>query len=258
MRAKIFLLVFIVLIFISIFFIGNSDFFKIKSIDIQTEHIACADANQIRDSSNLLGQNIFFINSSRIKDVIKNRFICIKDIQISRNFPNKVSIFASGREPKALLLVLKDEEASQSANFENIATPSARIAEKSVDKFLVDSVGVIFAKENNNLDIPRIFYYKKDVSLGQVVEPVSQSLKILQKVKSYGLDVSISEILEESLLIHPQVKGPRIVFKLKENLDTQLASLQLILKQAKIDEKELEFIDLRFDKPVIILAPKKT
>jgi len=43
----------------------------------------------------------------------------------------------------------------------------------------------------------------------------------------------------------------KIYFNLEEDMAFQLASLQLILNQDKIEKDKVEYIDLRFDKPVI-------
>ena len=64
--------------------------------------------------------------------------------------------------------------------------------------------------------------------------------------------------MDNYLIVFPQVDNPKVFFRLDNEIDLQLASLQLILEKAKIDERILEFIDLRFDKPIVRFAPKKT
>lgn len=239
----------------------RSNIFIIKSVDVYLDKIECADEIQIRDSAHLYGQNLILLNPSKAINNLKSNFLCIKDIQISRNFPkgvfsNQVSIFASGREPKAIILVSKEKEATESASIENIATPSARIHEV-ISSFLVDDQGILFAKDVNLSNIPKVYYYE-DLTLGQTsTQSILDAIRILEKIKLYGLDVQETEVRDDLFLIYPNLGVPRIVFRLEENFDTQLASLQLISSQAKIDENELEFIDLRFDKPVVRLAPKK-
>lgn len=243
----------ILLAIISTLFIIRSNIFTIQSMDVYLEKIGCVGHEEIKKSSNLLGQNFFLFNSAKVRENIKNNFLCVRDVETSRHFPNSVSIFVFGREPKVFLLVLKNREATQGATFENIATPSAEQLENA-DSFLVDREGVIFAKAYNLVDIPKIYYYGSDISLGQKSkDELAGSLKILEKVKSYGLDIITSHLSDEIFIMNP----PKIIFKMGQNIDAQLASLQLILNQAKIEEKELEFIDLRFDKPVVKLAPKK-
>lgn len=243
----------IVLFLTSALFLLRSDVFIIRTVSVRTEKVACANSNQIKNSIQLLGQNFFLFNSAKVRENIKNNFLCVRDVETSRHFPSSVSIFVSGREPKVLLLVFKNREATQGATFENIATPSAEQL-ANADGFLVDREGVIFEKADNLVDIPKIYYYGSDISLGQKSKDgLVDSLKILEKVKLYGLDIRISHLSDEIFIMNP----PKIIFKIGQNIDAQVASLQLILNQAKIEEKELEFIDLRFDKPVVKLAPKK-
>lgn len=245
----------LMVLLLAAFFIIRSDFFNIKKVDIQLDKVECTNTDQIRSVTNTIGANIILLNPSYIKDTVKSKFLCVKDVFISRKFPNTVRMNVLGRERKALLLALK-REASESADLENIATPSAE-GLGGIEGLEVDEEGIIFAKSAPRFNLPRI-YLHDDLALGQLAPATTyEALKILDKVKFYSLNVSDSEILDNSFIIYPKAGVPKIILKLERNLDTQLASLQLILNQAKIDEKVVEFIDLRFDKPVIRLAPKK-
>lgn len=255
------MLVVFILMGILVFVLSKLGLFTINKIDIVTQNISCIDGNQLKTSSGLLGQNLF---SSNFKDVAKNlkeKFICIKDIELSLVFPNKVRIETKDRQPVALLLLLKSKEASASSLLENIATPSA---EQSQEAYLIDDEGIAFAKDIGITILPKIFLYNTSVSLGKKAasDNIENSLKILVGVKKLGLDVKMAAILDNFFVLFSY---PRVVFKLDDKMnkffpaeiDTQLASLQLILDKAKIDLKELEFIDLRFDKPIVRIAPKK-
>ncbi len=250
-----FIIVFILLLIIIIFSVFRSNFFSIKTVDVAVDKLSCADSNQIKNSIQLIGQNFFLFNSVKVRENIRNNFLCVRDVKTSRHFPSHVSIFVSGREPKVLLLVFGNREATQGATFEDIATPSAKAVENA-DSFFIDREGVIFAKADNTANIPKIYYYGLDISLGKQKKRLVDLLKILEKVKLYGLDIRQSQLSDEIFIMNPP-RGPKIIFNMDQKLDAQLASLQLILNQAKIDENQLEFIDLRFDKPVVKLAPKK-
>ena len=79
----------------------------------------------------------------------------------------------------------------------------------------------------------------------------------MDAVKKMGISVNESFLNDSFFIIKDETSVIKVIFRLKNEVDIQLASLQLILDKAKIDEKELEFIDLRFDKPVVRYAPKK-
>ena len=46
--------------------------------------------------------------------------------------------------------------------------------------------------------------------------------------------------------------GGEVILSLKKNIDKQITSLQLILKQLTIDGRKFNRIDFRFDKPLVV------
>ncbi|TSC87728.1 MAG: Uncharacterized protein G01um10147_414 [Microgenomates group bacterium Gr01-1014_7] len=233
-------------------FLFRSNIFTITSIEVEIEKVGCVESDKIRDASNLLGQNFFLLNSSKLENDLKNKYVCIHKVNLSRYFPNKVKLFIFGREPAAILIVLKDGEATESAE----ATPSAE-ASSSAEGFVVDNEGVVYSNSIEQINAPYIYAGGLNLTVGQKIKDdfIGKILKILEKLKSFGVDVKETKIYSNSLLLTGAM--PRIIFKLSDNIDTQIASLQLILNKAKIDGEILEFIDLRFDKPVVKFAPKK-
>ena len=225
--------------------------FTIKTIDTQLDRASCTNDQKIKEAAEIFGQNFFLINKDSVEMLLKEKFSCIKAVNLKRAFPNKVKMTILGREVAAILLPLKDEKASAATFLENIATPSASEVSTS---FLIDNEGVVFADETSKLNWPKIFANISNVSLGQRLEKVVASLKIMGKVKTYGLDADTFLVLDNFFVIF---SDPKVIFKLDETIEEQLASLQLILEKAKIDASQLEFIDLRFEKPVVRFAPKK-
>jgi len=250
-----------IVILISLFFltIFKLDFFKVKAIDIKKDKVNCASENDLKEKSKVLGKNIFLLDEKNFIDNLKKDFICIKKIVLSKQIPQKITLDIKGREAVVKLVAIKDWEGSASALIDNISTPSAsQIAEA----YLVDDEAVIFAKEDNSYS-PKIKelccftinIFKKDLSVdGKLAdEYLANTLKILDQLKTLGVSSEMS--MFNNLLITNSL--PKIIFKLDGNVEVQIASLQLILEKAKIDNKELEFIDLRFDKPIVKFAPKK-
>lgn len=233
------LIIFFLLIYISL----KANIFSIRFVDLKRENVECLNEGRIKDLS--LGKNIFLINEKNISDEIKKDFICVKSISFSKILPDKLNLDILGRRPVAQLM-MSNSEASASSLIENIATPSAQ-----GEAYLLDEEGVVFSK--GNLDSPNIYILSKNIDLG-FEDNYLKILKILDNSRKLQLDIKQSYVLNNLLIIN---SVPKIIFKLDFPLDLQIASLQLILKVAKIDNKELEFIDLRFDKPVIKYAPKK-
>lgn len=242
----------------------KSGFFNIKKIEITGKDSNCISQDQLIASSQIIGRNLFSLDTINLTKKIEGKFICIKEITLSKILPNRIKAEVWYRQPKATLITLKDNEASASSILENIATPSAN---QSQTAYLMDDKGVVFSKDVQNLSIPKIFLYDPNLFLGKREEEnrTKNILKILNKAEIFGLDINTTMISGNYFIIF---STPKVIFKLDNNVDTQIASLQLILKIAKInrrtvptevgiDESNLEFIDLRFDKPIIKIAPKK-
>src|SRR3989344_5333315 len=144
---------------------------------------------------------------------------------------------------RAKIFIIKDKEAS----------PAAQNPEGF---FIVDEEGVVFAKDDIG-GIPNIYLYDPGVALGKRLNGIySNLLVILGKVKTFGINVREGWITDSSFVIKEGDGTPRIIFALEDEIDIQIASLQLILDKAKIDSSKLEFIDLRFDKPIIRFVEK--
>lgn len=251
------LIIFLLIIFfiLTLFLFFSSNFFTIKRIEIKSEKIDCANEGQLKDAISLSGQNFFLVNTQNVIKNLLARFTCVGNINLSRSFPDKIKLEFIGREPVATLINLQKSEASVSALVTNIATPSAEQIQQS---YSVDSEGVIFAKLEGELNIPKIYVFDLDIKENNLRnELIASGLKILDRVRTFGLEVQDTWIKDDIFLINSIDGEPKVIFRLNSTIDVQIASLQLILQKAKIDENRLEFIDLRFDKPVVKFAPKK-
>lgn len=246
---KIILLSLVIFIILAIFL--RTNLFAIKTVDLETENTNCVSKDQIKKIINIFEQNFFLLKNQPIERNLREKFICIRRVNLAKSFPGKVKLKIFGREPVAKIFSLKDQMATESAQLENIATPSANLQ----DGYLIDNEGVIFSKDSNNLEIPRILVLGSELSVGKKFDNnnLGDSLKIIEKVKELGISLETVVSGDNSVIIFSK---PKIIFKL-DNIDPQIASLQLILRTAKIESNQLEFIDLRFDKPIVRMLPKK-
>ncbi|MBI3103797.1 hypothetical protein HYZ05_02570 [Candidatus Daviesbacteria bacterium] len=239
-----------ILILATGFFLNYFGIFTVKTVNIKIEKIDCADEKSIKDSLALSGKNFFLINAKFLEENLKRQFICIKKVSLAKYIPDHVGLTVFGRDPYAVLINLRLKEATGSA------TPSADDFDLG-EKFLVDEEGVIFSKNAPDAHLPKIYFSHQELSLGKKLqgEILRDALMIINKLKGFGIEIGNVSVLENKVLI--VYSTPKIIFKLLDNLDIQLASLQLILEKAKIESNNLEFIDLRFDKPIVRFAPKK-
>lgn len=227
----------------------KSNFLNIKKIDVQTKDISCTNADQIKASTGIVGQNFFLISPSEIENNLMKKFVCIKSVITSKTFPDKVNLQTANREALAVFASLKDKEASFSA------TLSAELVK---DYFWIDAEGVVFGRGESNPGILTIYLFNQELSIGQKLTGVISDIPmVLDKIKTLGIQIDTARINQDSFIITSANSVSEMLFRLNNNVNVQLASLQLILDKAKIDLNELEFIDLRFDKPVVRFAPKK-
>lgn len=253
---KPFLFGFILLVIILVFFVLKDKLFIIGQVEVTVNQIGCTGSDQIKNATLLVGQNFFALDEKKITKNLLDKFICVKNVDLIKTLPDKVEIKITGRAPAAILASLKIKPASASSLVANIATPSA---EDISDAFVVDKEGVIFGKDAENLNIQRVYLYDLSLSLGKKLKKdfISGILKILDQAKILSIVIKESWVSDDTFLINSDTSPLKIVFRLDNKIDFQLASLQLILAEAKIDARQLEFIDLRFDKPVVKFAPKK-
>lgn len=219
----------IIFLLLGIYLFFFTKFFTVKSVEVEG-NLTCIDRENLLGSMEIVGSNFFLIQNLAIEEKLKDRFTCIKSVKVFKKFPNRIFLEVKNRQSQAKFFILKNQE----------STPSA------VEDFsLVDEEGVLFSGSD---DVGlKIYSEHKDKDIKKI-------LLILNKTKFFGIEIMEASIIEDTLLIY---SVPKIIFALEKDIDMQIASLQLILSKAKIDEETIEFIDLRFDKPVVRFAPKK-
>ncbi len=213
----------ITIILLSLFFyLGfNSNLFKIKILGLP-DKISCAEAEEIKKESQIQGKHFFLLQQNLIKQNLKKRFICIKSIDFSYKFPNKLDLKISERKPAAIVN----------------------------ESFITDEDGFVFAQKEI-INVPKLQILGFNIKIGAMFpdDIIKKSLLVFNDLAKAGLTVNEARISpERDLLVYSNMK---IVLNLDDDLSSKLASLQLILNQAKIESKVIKNIDLRFDKPVI-------
>jgi hypothetical protein len=253
-----------IIIVLILAFLVIQEKFTIKLIDTKINNVDCAEDLLSFVEKKLVGQKIWTIDKIKISNEVKNRYQCISRVDIKITYPDKVSMEVYKKSPAAIISLIKKEEkiSTTSASFKILqdASASAKVEFKIGEiktSFLVDNEGLIFNdKEPQNESLPKIFI-AEEFLLGEKMDPniIKGTLWILNKVKELGVFAKEARIYpSQDLIINTD---PKLIFSLNEDINKQLASLQLILQKAKIDEEVMEFIDLRFSKPVVKYLPKK-
>lgn len=257
------LLIFLLSLFIIICIVYTLFFsliFRVKELEVNLDKIDCAQVEQIKNLQ-IVGKNILFLNESKIEKDLKAKYVCVKKVVLTKQFPNKITVILSGREPAALFYRLSNvaSDSAQIAGFLNIATQSGQIASfsgqlSSASGMLVDEEGVIFAKSQENITLPKIYKWTLQFDEKIDEQDLKQVINILISLKNLNMVTFEVNLFLKDVLVS---SNPRVLFSLKQDINIQLAALQLIMTQAKISEENIEMIDLRFDKPIVRYAPKK-
>lgn len=251
---------FILIITVFLFFFLGLKLFIIRIINISTDNTNCIEETLVKNYVNPSGQNLFLINTSKLEDKLKKQFICIKKVSFTKYYPDKINMEILARVAKISFISLQ-HEATYSAMLINLkedyASVSAQIKNNPRATFLVDEEGMVFSKDTGNIiNIPRVYVFNKDFKTGHSLgkDLISNISRIIEISGNLGLNTyDLFEDDGELLLLSDKQK---IVFNLKKDLNLQIASLQLILEKAKIEKENAEFIDLRFDKPIVKYAKR--
>ncbi len=262
-------LLFLLILSAALLIFLGAKFLVVRKVEV-LGNAGCLGDSKILGIEKMVGQNLLTVGRENLKENITKKYPCIRQVRVDKIFPDKIKVEIIGREPKAVVLITGSlrpqggllDQATDSAkpvlDLADIASAGA------VPAFLVDDDGVIFSAGQKE-GLPKI-YSSLDLRLGQRIQDnlMVKILKIIDKIKIVGLDANSSALSADwSYLVYSK---PAVYFNLKSNLDFQLASLQLILKEAKIVngtvpldgiDKDVTFVDLRFDKPIVRFAPKK-
>ncbi len=249
---------------IILFFLGlvlilavTSRVFVVKSIGVKLNDVNCVTEEQVKDKLSLQGKNLLALNTNSLENQVKSQFICVKGISLTKELPNKILVDISGRKG---LAVIRSFEIIASDSASLSATTSAQIQVPTGGKgtpYLVDEEGVVFAQTDEGVNLPTVLMTDMDLNLGKGFKNdlVKKTVLVLQKVKQFNLQTIQAIIYPNGIML---IDGKtKLQFNLKKDIDIQLASLQLILDKAKIDNESMEFIDLGFDKPVVRFSPKE-
>ena len=219
---------------VGFYFLFFSSFFQVKKIIIsgnksvrENKIRAIVERNLENNILFFTTRSIFLTNLNKVKNDILNNLPKIAEVEISRGFPDVLSIVVIEREGVA--------------NF--------CFKEKC---FLIDNEGIIF--ENQKENFLRIEEKRKEIltlNLGQKViekENLEKILKIEKFInEKFEFGIEKTSLFNEKITIDSR-EGWRIFFDLKKDLEWQFTKLDLVLKEKIPSQRrrELEYIDLRF------------
>lgn len=215
----------------SVYFLLRSDVFLLRELVI-TQHTRerFVSEDELKDHlSAYLARSLLTLDTTSIQNKVLDENLALRKIIIKKDFPDKLVIEVWERTPVAV-----------------------------INEFVVDKDGLVFheASSRHQLNLPELEvtqeqkYQLGDRLVGGVVRNSLQVIKSIQQNEERGLESITLE--ERGILKIVTSDKAEILLDSGKDIDKQIASLQTILKDAKINGKQVAKIDLRFAKPVVV------
>lgn len=203
-------------------------YWVVKVVQVKLSNVNCVDEEGVKSELGLRDKNMLLVNFNNLENKLKSKYICIKKSNFTKQLPDKLLIDVNGR----------------------IGTAVVGVSSGSAEFYLVDDEGIVFSK-TERIGLPFILVTNLDLDKNLLAKAV----RILQKIEEINLTVNEAIVdSNQTMLIN---SDPKLQFNLNQDIEVKLASLQLILDKAKIDNEKMDFIDLRFEKPVVKFTPKE-
>jgi cell division septal protein FtsQ len=240
--------VFLLLIFVAIFvfifseikdFFLNSPYFRIKTIVIEDPNLQFIEK---QDLARLKGKSIFLVDANQLQRQLAFRYPQVAALKVMKNFPNQISIVARKRFPLA-----------QVAFHNRLLTVDVNGAVLSLDSSLDPNLTSVSGIKLNN----------GRLSVGSLIKDdrLTMALKLIRQIKmtpSLG-NIKITKINMESLSgIEIYLPNDFKIILDQDSAQDKLNVLAMILSQRQVDLNTLNYIDLRFNEPVLGKKDKAT
>ena len=254
---------------------------KLTRFDIEAQNLNCTNSSEITGFLQGKNLNYFYFKSSDIDTELRKKFLCIGRIESEASYPDKLKLKIAGKEGKFIVTSIDPpietnptiELSMDQLNATQSTTEAfpPKVLSQILDTYkqasdsafyLVDEEGVIFEEISSDFSRPKLSIFSQELKVGQVVpgDIIKKTSQVLEKLKETEIPTDNLIIVADKLIIDSK---PRVTFSLSRPLDRQAASLQLILRQAKMnldpdsrDTRSVESIDLRFDRPVVVYSKK--
>lgn len=248
-----------------LFQLSNS-LFRINKIFTQVNQAECGDYSTLEKRISSQGTNLLTLNKQSLINNLASNYKCIYQVEVVKKFPDTLSVKLLGRQAVAILVPeassspqidLKLIEATSSSMAASLSF--ADIDQSDVNKYLVDSKGFIFAEDVAVDGVITILVNGQKVALYKEFDSkkINDIVMVNKRLKEWQINPTMLRIDRFNNLLVKDQNDFKIVFWLNNDLNIQLASLQLILQESKIESKDIEMVDLRFNKPVLTFRKNK-
>jgi cell division septal protein FtsQ len=221
----------IVLATLSIFLFLRTDIFQVKALEFEFEQLADEALVRQRISEGVLARSIFFLDTGKVEQEIKDSFLTVSAVSIKKEIPDRLLIRVSVRKPLAV------------------------IADKNKVRFLVDQEGLLFRQAAGE-DLPVIelsedFEGAVGVKLAIDEQGIASYLQTLDLVSEKGLKTKAIYLRSETIEL--RLTKTTVWLSADREIAEQLELLTEILKRLKLQGRTPKSVDLRFERSVVKL-----
>lgn len=181
--------------------------------------------------SELNGQNLLFLNTDKIAEILVHKNVNLKSIKIDKIYPDSLKLY-----PQAKII-------------------KARI-KSNTGEVLLDEEFILLRSEDGEVNnVPVVEVQNIPLVLSQKADwRVERAIIFYDQIINQGL--SIGRIKVDGYLSYVTLsiaEGTEVLIPLEAEGYKAAASLQIIMSRFRIEGKFVSRIDLQFDKPVVIL-----
>ncbi|HRN71077.1 MAG TPA: FtsQ-type POTRA domain-containing protein [Candidatus Woesebacteria bacterium] len=218
------------IVFIGLYIADNT--FRITHIIIEPNNKRNTD---LRGIQNIKGNYIFVVKESDIIDEIKIRNAYVKTVEVTKQYPDTLTLHISYYVPLAVLKV-----------------PDGY--------FLLGDEAVILEKNRTEFahKLPHITYYQNipfaHYQAGQQLDfkDIQDSLFYLQKLSVLKQTINSIDITGFHML-GLYTSEEVYLFSAEKERDQQVYQLEAVMREFMISGRKIKSLDVRFDKPVVVL-----
>lgn len=236
----------LILLGTSVYLFLRSDVFIVKRVSPSTSLGTSGEIGEVLEAETI-GRSILVLDVGGVVSKIKEQFLVVKDLKITKRLPDTVEVEVIFREPLAVVEKAVEREGEEEGQI---------IVE--TQSFVVDQEGLVYAEARNDEELPRVDLGGQNIRLGDQLSgtAIRTYLDILNLLKEAQIVTDWIRLASERTsladTIELQIKdGPFVLLSSQKDASSEISSLQTILKHYKIKGAGLKKVDLRFEKPVV-------
>ncbi len=207
-----------------------SDYFSVKKIIISgtNQFVNGTDVEQIA-KSNAEGSNIVRFNTADLKNNLENSLLGAKYFEVKKRYPDTINILVHERVPIAI------------------------VYQNTEEMFLVDEDGYVlgFTSPDNDT-LPKI-HFEKEIEIGLFIDKnvVPVYLQLSKLFTQEKIKVSTMSFYPDHVNFKIE-RGPEVFIGRHKDHREAVRAISALLKQTKLEDKELKRVDMRYDKVIVL------